>query len=83
VPRFIIKYKVLDGKIESLFICPDFMDESLCYVRQVMSLDATRRYIQLHYPLKEKNEGYDGWKSFLTNLKRACIMLEMDHPHTI
>jgi hypothetical protein len=36
-----VHYQLVDGKIESLFICPSFMNASLWYIRPVMSLDTT------------------------------------------
>jgi hypothetical protein len=30
--------------------------------------------------IERRNEGYNGWKSFLTNLKCACSTLEIHHP---
>jgi hypothetical protein len=34
-------YKLVEDKLESIFICPGFINVSLCYIRPVMSLDAT------------------------------------------
>jgi hypothetical protein len=48
-PGSVVYYEVQDGKIESVFLCPNFMNESLLYVQPVMSLDATH--------LKSKHKG--------------------------
>jgi MULE transposase domain len=44
-----VHYVVNDGRIESFFLCPNFMNVSLQYVRPVLSLDATH--------LKSKHKG--------------------------
>jgi hypothetical protein len=44
-----VHYIVDDGRIESLFLCPNFTDDSLHYVRPVLSLDAGH--------LKSKHKG--------------------------
>jgi hypothetical protein len=44
-----VHYVVEDGRIESLFLCPNFINDSLHYVRPVMSLDAAH--------LKSKHKG--------------------------
>jgi hypothetical protein len=35
-----VHYYLNDGKIEGLFLCPNFMNDSLRFVRPIMSLDA-------------------------------------------
>jgi hypothetical protein len=44
-----MKDVLVKGKIESLFICPNFMNDSLCFVKPIMFLDAAH--------LKWKNKG--------------------------
>jgi hypothetical protein len=44
-----VHYVVEDGRIERLFLCPNFMNDSLHFVRPVMSLDAAH--------LKSKHKG--------------------------
>jgi hypothetical protein len=36
-----VHHDLRDGKIDSFFLCPSFMNASLRFVRPVMSLDAT------------------------------------------
>jgi hypothetical protein len=40
-PGLEVHYDLIDGKIDSLFLCPSIMNACLQFVRPVMSLDAT------------------------------------------
>jgi MULE transposase domain len=48
-PGLRVHYDLIDGKIDSLFLCPSIMNACLWFVRPVMSLDATH--------LKSKHKG--------------------------
>jgi hypothetical protein len=90
-----VHYYLKEGKIDGLFLCPNFMKESLRYVRPITSLDAThlkssskgtlylatvKTGLNELYTVAIGNEGYDGWNKFLFNLKNACPLMAWNHP---
>jgi hypothetical protein len=58
-----VHYTLNYGKLDSIFICPDIMNTSLCFMRPVMSLDATHlksKYKDTLYGLWSKCQDWSG-----------------------